>query len=184
MNLKDLIAVSGESGLFRFIAQGRNTIIVEHIDTGKRQSVSSTARVSSLEDISIFTEAEEMKLSSVFDRIWEKENGGQAPGPKTQPSELERYFSDIVPEYDRSKVYHSDIKKVVSWYNILQKHKLLVKELPEEDADKSHEHEKQPDTHAEAKKQHKAIEKAPPVKKGPAAAAARKRVTPTARKQK
>jgi hypothetical protein len=69
MNLKDLLAISGESGLFRFLAQGRNAIIVEHLETGKRQTASSSAKVSSLEDIAIFTDGEEIKLSIVFDRI-------------------------------------------------------------------------------------------------------------------
>lgn len=128
MNLKDIIAISGEGGLFRFLAQGRNAIIVEHLETGKRQTASATARVSSLEDIAIFTTDEDLKLSAVFDRIWDKENGGAAIDVKQPSASLTTYFESIVPEYDRNRVYISDIKKVLAWYNLMQKLNLLVKE--------------------------------------------------------
>jgi hypothetical protein len=128
MNLKDIIAISGEGGLFRFLAQGRNAIIVEHLETGKRQTASAAARVSSLEDIAIFTTDEDLKLSVVFDRIWEKENGGQAIDSKMPPAALTKYFEGVIPEYDQNRVYISDIKKVIVWYNLLQKLNLLVKE--------------------------------------------------------
>mgnify|MGYP004701310705 CR=1 FL=1 len=128
MNLKDIIAISGEGGLFRFLAQGRNAIIVEHLETGKRQTASAAARVSSLEDIAIFTTDEDLKLSVVFDRIWEKESGGSAIDTKLPTASLTSYFEGIVPEYDRNRVYISDIKKVLAWYNIMQKLNLLVKE--------------------------------------------------------
>jgi hypothetical protein len=128
MNLKDIIAISGEGGLFRFLAQGRNAIIVEHLETGKRQTASATARVSSLEDIAIFTTDEDLKLSVVFDRIWEKESGGSAIDTKLPSATLTAYFEGVVPEYDRNRVYISDIKKVLAWYNIMQKLNLLVKE--------------------------------------------------------
>lgn len=128
MNLKDIIAISGEGGLFRFLAQGRNAIIVEHLETGKRQTASANARVSSLEDIAIFTTDEDLKLSVVFDRIWEKESGGPAIDVKLPTASLTAYFESVVPEYDRNRVYISDIKKVLAWYNIMHKLNLLVKE--------------------------------------------------------
>jgi hypothetical protein len=129
MNLKDILSISGESGLFRFLAQGRNAIIVEHLETGKRQTASASAKVSSLEDIAIFTDGEEIKLSIVFDRIWDKENGGPAvAGNKSSSDEFTGYFAEIVPEYDRDRVYVSDIKKVINWYNLLHKLNLLVRE--------------------------------------------------------
>ena len=83
MVLKDIISVSGESGLFRFLAQGRNAIIVEHLDTGKRQTVSASAKVSSLEEIAVFTDGEELKLSIVFDRMWDKTDVNPVPDPKS-----------------------------------------------------------------------------------------------------
>ncbi len=130
MILKDIMAISGEPGLFKFIAQGKNAIIVEHLETGKRTSAFSSAKVSSLEDISIFTENEELSLGEVFDRIHTKENGGPAIDIKAGKEELKKYFEGVVPDYSRDRVYYSDIKKVIQWYNILHKKNLLVKEEP------------------------------------------------------
>lgn len=130
MVLKDILAISGEQGLFKFLAQGKNAIIVEHLETNKRSSAYGSAKVSSLEDIAIFTEKEDMPLSKVFDLIWEKENGGPAPDPKMDSSKLLSWFEEVLPEYSRNKVYASDIRKVAMWYNILHKLELLVKEEP------------------------------------------------------
>jgi hypothetical protein len=131
MILKDYLAISGEHGLFRFIAQGRNAIIVEHLETGKRSTAHGSAKVSSLEDISIFTESEDLPLGKVFDKIFEKENGGAAVNAKSPVEKLKSYFEEVLPEYDRNRVYTSDIKKVILWYNTLQKLNLLVKDEPE-----------------------------------------------------
>jgi Domain of unknown function (DUF5606) len=131
MILKDILSISGEQGLFKFVAQGKNAMIVEHIETGKRSSAFSSAKVSSLEDISIFTDGEDLPLGKVFDRIFEKESGAQAIEAKSDPDKLKKYFEEIVPDYSKDKVYVSDIRKVFLWYNILQKKDLLVKEEPE-----------------------------------------------------
>lgn len=114
--------------MFRFIAQGKNSIIVEHLETGKRLAAHGTAKVSALDDISIFTDGEDLQLSSVYDRIWDKENGGAAIDHKAPGDKLKDYFAGIVPEYDRDRVYVSDIKKLISWYNILRKLNLLTRE--------------------------------------------------------
>ncbi len=131
MNLKDYLAISGEHGLFKFIAQGRNAIIVEHLETGRRSSAYGSAKVSSLEDISVFTETEDLPLSKVFDKIFEKENGGATPDHKSDNEKLKSYFAEVLPEYDKERVYTSDIKKILFWYNTLQKLNLLIKEEPE-----------------------------------------------------
>jgi hypothetical protein len=143
MNLKDYLAISGEHGLFRFIAQGRNAIIVEHLETGRRSSAYGSAKVSSLEDISVFTETEDLPLSKVFDRISEKENGGPTPDPKGDNEKLKSYFTEVLPEYDKTRVYTSDIRKILFWYNTLQKLNLLVKEEAEAEK-KEGEKEKKP----------------------------------------
>lgn len=132
MILKDIIAISGEPGLFRFIAQGKNSIIVEHLETKKRSSAFGSAKVSSLEDIAIFTAKEDLPLSKVFDLIYDKEQGGVAIDGKSDGNKLKMWFEEILPDYDKDKVYTSDIKKVVLWYNILHNLDLLVKEEPEE----------------------------------------------------
>jgi hypothetical protein len=132
MILKDILAIGGEPGLFRFIAQGKNSIIVEHLETMKRSSAFGSAKVSSLEDIAIFTEKEDMPLSKVFDMIFDKANGGTAIDGKADGIKLRKWFEEILPEYDKDKVYTSDIKKIALWYNILHKLNLLVKEQTEE----------------------------------------------------
>ena len=135
MKLKDILSISGESGLFKFIAQGKNSIIVEHFETKKRSSAHGTAKVSSLDDIAIFTDEEDMPLGKVFDLIFEKENGGQAIDHKSASGDLKKYFESILPDYDRDRVYVSDIKKLLNWYNTLQSMDLLEPddEVPDEE---------------------------------------------------
>ena len=135
MILKDILSISGEKGLFRFIAQGKNAIIVEHLETKKRSSAYGSAKVSSLEDIAIFTDKEDLPLGKVFDLIHEKENGGPAPDSKSDVIKLKAWFEGILPEYSKDKVYTSDIKKVAQWYNILHNLNLLVKEEPEKEVE-------------------------------------------------
>jgi hypothetical protein len=142
MNLKDILAISGEGTLFKFIAQGKNAVIVENLETGRRISAGATAKVSALEEISIFTTGEDMPLGKVMDKIWEKENGGETLSYKLPDNDLKKYFGEAFPEYDKDRVYTSDIRKVLHWYNILHKLNLLVKE---------EEGKKEEETAAEAK---------------------------------
>lgn len=130
MILKDFLSISGEHGLFKFIAQARNAMIVEQLETGKKSTAHSSAKVSSLEDISVFTVSEDLNLGKVFDKIFEKENGGPAIDAKSPIEKLKSYFSEVLPEYDKNRVYASDIKKIILWYNTLQKLNLLVKDEP------------------------------------------------------
>jgi hypothetical protein len=131
MELKDILAISGETGLFRYLTQGRNAIIVENLETGKKSSVYGSAKVNSLVDISIFTENEDIPLSVVFDKIFEKEKGGPSIDPRSSGDDLKKYFSEVLPDYNKERVFVSDIKKVVTWYNKLQELNLLVRENPE-----------------------------------------------------
>ena len=128
MNLKDILAISGESTLFKFIAQGKNAVIVENLETGRRFSAGAASKVSALEEIAIYTTGEDLPLGKVMDRIWDKQNGGEAPSHKSADAELKKFFSDVLPDYDRDRVYVSDIKKVAHWYNILHRLGLLVKD--------------------------------------------------------
>ena len=154
MVLKDILAISGEPGLFRYIAQGKNAIIVEHLETKKRSSAYGSAKVSSLEDIAIFTDKEDMPLSRVFDLIHEKEDGGTAPDPKEDVNKLKTWFESVLPDYSKDKVYTSDIKKVALWYNTLHKLDLLVKEepKPEEETETAAEESEQENSEAPEKK--------------------------------
>ena len=117
--LKGILAVSGQSGLFKMISQAKNSIIVESLLDGKRMPAYATSRISALEDISIFTEEGDVKLVEVFKNIFEKEEGGEAISHKASANELKSYFEEVLPDYDKDRVYVSDIKKVVMWYNLL-----------------------------------------------------------------
>ena len=121
------------------VAESKNSIIVESLDTQKRMPVYSTSKVSSLEDIAIYTEAGDTPLKDVFKTISEKENGGVTLDPKSSGNKLKEYFEEIVPEYDKDRVYVSDIKKVLLWYNILLEKEMLdfSKEESEENADET-----------------------------------------------
>jgi len=119
MDLKDIMSVSGQSGLFRFISQGRNGIIVEAFSDKKRSFINASSKVSSLEDIAIFTSEEEVPLKQVLKNIFDLEKGGPAPDPKSPPEVLKAFMEKVLPTYDQDRVYHSDIKKLVSWYNTL-----------------------------------------------------------------
>ncbi len=136
IQLKDIMAISGKGGLFRFIAQARNGIVVESLEDKKRHVASATARVSSLEDIAIFTVDEEVPLADIFFKIHEKGEGNETISHKAATAELKSFFEELVPDYDEERVYVSDIKKVFQWYNQLQQHDLLeVVEKEEEDID-------------------------------------------------
>jgi hypothetical protein len=174
MVLKDIMAISGQPGLFKFIAQGKNAIIVEHLETKRRGSAFNTARVSSLDEITIFTENDEdMPLRKVFDLIYEKENGGPALDYKSDPEKLKSYLGEILPKYDKEKVYNSDIRKMLQWYNILQKLNMLVKEEPEEKKEAEQKKaekpkkEKKPAEKTEKKKEPEAGKKKKPAKPKP-----------------
>jgi hypothetical protein len=119
MDLKKILAISGFGDLFKYISQGRNGVIVEGIEDKKRMNAYSHYKVSSLEDVAIFTESGEVPLKKVFRKIKETENGEQAIDHKSTDKKLKEYFSKILPDYDKEKVYMSDIRKVINWYNIL-----------------------------------------------------------------
>ncbi|HEY9123915.1 MAG TPA: DUF5606 domain-containing protein [Bacteroidales bacterium] len=119
MDLREILSISGFGGLFKLISQSRNGLVVEGLEDKKRMNAFSHYKVSSLHDIAIYTDTEEIPLRKVLAKIYEKENGQQAFGGKIDEKQLKAYFETILPDYDRDRVYVSDIKKVISWYNIL-----------------------------------------------------------------
>ncbi|MEI7523425.1 MAG: DUF5606 domain-containing protein [Mariniphaga sp.] len=124
--LKGILAISGQPGLFRVISEGKNNVVIESLLTGKKSTAYADAKMSSLEDIAIYTSTEDVPLKKIFKKISEKENGGQAINIKASPDELRKYFEEILPDYDKERVYGSDVKKVISWYNLLNEKELLV----------------------------------------------------------
>jgi hypothetical protein len=127
MDLKETLAIAGQGGLFRFVSQGRNGIVVESFADKKRTFVPATTKVLSLDDIAIYTSDKEIPLKDVFKQIFELEKGERTLEAKTtSPDELKKYMERILPEYDRDRVYVSDIKKLLTWYNILHGESLLT----------------------------------------------------------
>ena len=125
--LEGILSISGQSGLFKLITQAKNGIIVESFETQKRMPVYSNAKVSALEDIAIFTSGEEVPLKDVFKKIFTIENKkATSISNKATNDEIREYFEDILPEYDKDRVYVSDMKKVIVWYNILLEKGLLI----------------------------------------------------------
>lgn len=119
MELKDILAVSGQPGLFRYVAQSPNGIIVESLPGGARTKVPATARISSLGEIAIFTDHEEMPLGEVFDALYAHTEGRETISPKSTPDQMKSLMDTVVPGYDRDRVHVSDMKKMISWFNIL-----------------------------------------------------------------
>ncbi len=135
--LKGILAISGHSGLFKLVAESKNSIIVESLDTKKRMPVYSTAKVSALEDIAIYTYEGDTPLKDIFKSISDKEEGGVALSQKASGKELKAYFEEVVPEFDADRVYVSDIKKVLMWYNALHEKEMLDFSEVEETEEKS-----------------------------------------------
>ena len=160
--LKDILSISGYGGLYKFISQGRTGIIVESLEDKKRMNASSTVKISALEDIAIFTDTEDLPLKDVFKAISEKENGGEAIHHKSSADELKNYFTEVLPDYDRDRVYVSDIKKVLNWYNLLRKFEMLNFDEEEEE---TKEEEGKEEKAEEKKVKPKAEKKEPKTKK-------------------
>ena len=136
-DLTRVLAISGQSGLFHFISQSRTGVIVEGLADKKRTNVAATGKVTSLADISIYTDDEEVKLQQVFLNLKEVLGESDAPTSKAAPEELKALFEKALPAYDRDRFYVSHMKKVVDWYNNLKKYASLDFVNPEEETEES-----------------------------------------------
>ena len=134
MELKEILAISGQPGLYKYVAQSTRGVIVESLLDGRRMNASSNARVSALSEISMFTEGDDIALADVFTRIYAHTGGKTAIDPKSSPEALKAAFAEVLPEYDRDRVHVSDIKKCFSWYNLLVSVGFTEFKLPGEDA--------------------------------------------------
>ena len=143
MNLNEIISITGRPGLFTVVAQGKNSVIVESIVDKKRIPAHASDRISTLGDISIYTTDEDVKLIEVFEKFNDKYEGKACPSHKEELSKLEDLLGDILPNYDRERVYKSDFRKIFQWYNILinagitSKEESEKKESPKKAASKS-----------------------------------------------
>lgn len=131
--LKEILSISGKPGLFKLVSRGKNMLIVESLVDKKRQPSYAQDKVVSLADVAIYTENGEKPLNEVFLLIKEKENGNKSScDPKADNNTLRKYFSEILPDYDIDRVYPTDIKKVISWYNLLTNNGMTEFKIEEE----------------------------------------------------
>lgn len=130
MNLEKILAISGKPGLYALKLQTRTGFVAESLLDGKKITVGLRSNVSLLSEISMYTYDKEKPLAEVMRAIAVKEDNGPAISHKEDNAKLEAYFLEILPDYDQDRVYPSDIKKVLNWYNMLQAKGLVSKEAP------------------------------------------------------
>ena len=163
MELKEIISITGRPGLFKVVAQGKNNVIVESIVDKKRFPAYASDRISKLGDISIYTTDEDAKLTDVLASFHDHYEGKACPSHKEELTVLEGLLEKILPNYDKERVYKSDLRKIFQWYNILIKAGIKIKET----AEKTKASDTDSDTEEKAVK--KAVKKAAPKKSAPKA---------------
>lgn len=124
-DLQKVLFISGEQGLFLFISQARNGIVAESLQTKKRSLFRENAKVSSLSDISIYTQEAEINMRDVLLKMKEVLGEDNAPDPKSDAKTLEKFFRTVIPDYDEDRFYPSHMKKVIIWYNVLKQYASL-----------------------------------------------------------
>ena len=118
--LKTILSVSGKPGLYKLVSSGKNMVIVESLIDAKKMPIYARDKVVSLGDISIYTDEAEVPLKDVLVAIKTKENGAKASiQTNAKPEELKKYFEQVLPNFDKERVYPTDIKKIIGWYNLL-----------------------------------------------------------------
>ncbi len=132
MTLDKILAIAGKPGLFALKVQTRTGFVAESLLDGKKVTVGLKSNVSLLSEISVYTNTEEKPLTEIMRAIATKEDNGPAISHKEDNAKLVSYFLEILPDYDQDRVYPSDIKKILNWYNMLQAKGLVSKEVPAE----------------------------------------------------
>ena len=143
MDLTKILSISGKPGLYRMVGDAKNKIIVESLVDGKRYPAFSHDKISSLKEISIYTENDDVLLEDVLKNIFKVMDGKPVSNPKKMPAEeLKKLFGKALPDYDKDAVYVSNMKSVFSWYNILLENNLIDLEEEQEQEEKTEEKEK------------------------------------------
>ncbi len=132
-DLKKILSVSGQRGLFLYLSQARNGVIVESLETKQRTTFGTSAKISSMADISVYTTTEDVSLKEIFTGMAQKLKNGPAMSSKEDPKKIKAFFKEVLPEYDEDRFYVSHMKKILEWYNLLQKFASL--EFVEEEED-------------------------------------------------
>ena len=153
MNLKGILAISGFPGLFKLVSQMKSGLVVESIVDGKRMPAYATHKILALEDISIYTDEDDVPLADVFKLLADKHDGKTSLNvKKANADELKQELASVLPNYDRERVYVSDLKKLFQWYNLLAENGLLVEEEPEKEKKEKPKAKKAPKAKKEDKK--------------------------------
>ncbi len=132
MELKEILAISGQPGLYKYVAQSTRGVIVESLVNGRRLNAPASSKVSALTEISMYTEGDDIPLAEVFTRIYAHTGGKEAISHKESPEKLRAAFGEVIPEFDRDRVHASDIKKCFSWFNTLVAAGFTEFRLPDE----------------------------------------------------
>jgi hypothetical protein len=132
MDLSKILSIAGKPGLFKMVSQSKSGLIVESLIDGRRIPAFSHERISSLEEISIFTDVEDVPLREVFQSLFKREEGKVTISHKSSANELKDLMEEILPNYDKERVYVSDIKKLINGYNLLVEKGLIDLEEPKE----------------------------------------------------
>ena len=156
MDLSKILSISGKQGLFQVVSQLKNAVLVESLIDKKRFPAFAHEKISSLKEISVFTTGEDKSLRDILKAMNEKFEGKPAIDPKTDDKTLKNFFLEVVPDYDQERVYISDIKKIIGWYNLLAENKMLdftdPEEKKEEKAPEKEHHEAEPHPEQSRKK--------------------------------
>lgn len=139
MGLEKVLSISGKPGLYELTAQTRGGFVAKSITEGNKISVNVRHNVSLLSEIAVYTYTEEVPLGTVFQKMYEKEDGKPAIDHKASKKDLESYFAEVLPDYDVERVYQSDIKKIIQWYNLLVTNGFTDFSKEEKETDKSEE---------------------------------------------
>jgi hypothetical protein len=125
MDLSKILSISGKRGLFKVVSQLKNAVVVESLIDNKRFPAFPHEKISSLEEIAVFTTGEDMQLKDVLKKLFEHLEGKPAPDLKSDDKAIKTFFLTVIPDYDQERVYLSDLRKIIAWYNLLIEHNLL-----------------------------------------------------------
>ncbi len=136
MNLQAIVAVSGKPGLWKALVQNKTGFILESLDAQKTKMVAnlSTAKMAALDEITVFGEDDDIKLTDIFERI---KNASNVPDAKADGNTLRKFFREVAPDHDEERVYSSDIKKIITWYNVLKELPLFNEEAKQHVAEEA-----------------------------------------------
>lgn len=137
MFLDGILAIAGQAGLFKLVSKGKNNVIVESLTTGKRMPAFATSRISTLEDVAIYTYDDDIPLKDVFVSTFEKYEGKKVLETKPTNQDYKEFMENVLPDFDKDRVYVSDIKKVVNWYNSLIDFEIITADSIKEDAEQA-----------------------------------------------